>query len=321
MTYTPEVITLLALDALFLILATLCVILSISIVRSWDMNATTSFQYTLEKRAVLVATFVKYIFFLKLPLFLFFIFTSDKISGVITGAMCAAGVVNSVSFGMYLLILKLINLYLFGLWLVLHVKDLKDEKRALTKKKFILFILGYLFLLIEVFYEFGFFNSLDIDKIVSCCGTLFSAATSSSLSLIFELENYQTLLLFYSLFALHLITLYTKSASMGIGSSVLFLIISIISLILFFGTYIYELPTHHCPFCFLQKDYYYVGYLIYVTLFCATFFSFSGGIIALLTQEQVSKKLYNISFVFTILFTLLVSAYPLIYFLRNGVWL
>jgi len=42
--------------------------------------------------------------------------------------MCAAGVVNSVNFGMYLLILKLINLYLFGLWLVLHVKDLKDEK-------------------------------------------------------------------------------------------------------------------------------------------------------------------------------------------------
>jgi hypothetical protein len=30
--------------------------------------------------------------------------------------------------------------------------------------------------------------------------------------------------------------------------------------------YIYELPTHHCPFCILQKEYGYIGYLIYLTL-------------------------------------------------------
>ena len=36
--------------------------------------------------------------------------------------------------------------------------------------------------------------------------------------------------------------------------------------------YIYELPTHHCPFCIFKKEYAYVGYLFYLTLF--------GGVIS-----------------------------------------
>jgi hypothetical protein len=34
----------------------------------------------------------------------------------------------------------------------------------------------------------------------------------------------------------------------------------------FFSLYIYELPTHHCPFCILQGEYGYVGYPLYVAL-------------------------------------------------------
>jgi hypothetical protein len=320
-TYTPEVITLLALDVIFFCIATLCLIISINIVRNWDMSATTPLQYKLEKQTVLVATFIKYIFTLKLPLFLFFIFSADKISGVITGAMCAAGVVNSVSFGMYLVLLKLFNLYLFGFWLVLHVKDLQDKKRVLLKKKFWLFLGAYFFLIIEIFYEFSFFSALEIDKIVSCCGTLFSAASSSSLALVFHLSNTQVLVIFYGVFLLHLISFYKKSSLFSLLSSIGFLVVSIVALILFFGTYIYELPTHHCPFCFLQKDYYYVGYLIYITLFLSTFFSFAAALLERMKKEGSYERYYKISFIFTLVFTAIISAYPIMYFIKNGVWL
>jgi hypothetical protein len=43
-------------------------------------------------------------------------------------------------------------------------------------------------------------------------------------------------------------------------------LISISSLITFISLYYYELPTHHCPFCFLQKEYGYAGYPLYLTL-------------------------------------------------------
>jgi hypothetical protein len=47
------------------------------------------------------------------------------------------------------------------------------------------------------------------------------------------------------------------------------LLVSITSLISFISLYYYELPTHHCPFCILQKEYGYVGYLLYFLLFAA----------------------------------------------------
>lgn len=42
--------------------------------------------------------------------------------------------------------------------------------------------------------------------------------------------------------------------------------VSVVAIFSFVSCYIYELPTHHCPFCILQKEYGYVGYMIYVTL-------------------------------------------------------
>ncbi|MCD8478146.1 MAG: hypothetical protein LRY68_09925, partial [Sulfurospirillum sp.] len=51
-----------------------------------------------------------------------------------------------------------------------------------------------------------------------------------------------------------------KNSAVYLFSNLLFLFFAIVSLILFFSTYVYELPTHHCPFCLLQSDYYGVGY-------------------------------------------------------------
>jgi len=34
----------------------------------------------------------------------------------------------------------------------------------------------------------------------------------------------------------------------------------------YISPYIYELPTHHCPFCILQREYSYIGYFFYASL-------------------------------------------------------
>lgn len=320
MLLTPEVIAILILDVIFLLFSIFAFYISIPIALKWDINSTSSFQYNLEKKAVLVATIIKYIFILKLPLFLFFIFTADKISGVITGAMCAAGVVNSVNYGLFLFVFKILNLYIFGFWLLLHVEDMKDEKLGFTKLKFTIFIVAFFLLLIEMFYEISFFTSLDVDKIVSCCGTLFSAASASSISFIFDISNPTIVSAFYIVFAIYLASFFLKNEKLFLGVNIVFFLVSIVSLILFFGTYIYELPTHHCPFCFLQKDYYYIGYVLYITLFVGTFAGISGSILTLLKPE-FSKKYCNISLLFNLIYTFIVSAYPVVYYIRNGVWL
>jgi hypothetical protein len=314
MILTPEVLAIFILNGIFLIFSTIALVLSVKIFKNWDMDKTTQEQYKLEKNSFLTATIIKYIFIVKLPLFLFFIFTLDKISNTLIGAMCAAGVVDATQYGIYLFVFKIINLYIFGFWLVLNKADISKENLPYTRLKFGLFIIFYILLLCEIVIETLMFSSIDPSIMVSCCGTLYSSTSSSYISEIFKISNSVLLSAFYGTFFLLVLGYYLKNRFLYGVLSVIFLVISIISLIAFFGTYIYELPTHHCPFCFLQKDYYYIGYLLYVTLFGGTFF---GVLLAFFDK----KKLFFYSMVFTGIYTFIVTFYPVRYYLVNGVWL
>lgn len=320
MTLSPEIIAILILDGIFMIFATLALFLAIGIARKWDIENLSQSQYTLEKRALLVATIIKYIFICKLLLFMFFIFTADKLSSAITGAMCAAGVINAVSFGLWMFALKILNVYVFGVWLALDRADLKFPNLPLTKKKFFVFIFAYVLLFVEIIAEVSFFTSLDVERIVSCCGTLFSVASSSSFSLLFSLDNWLILSLFYGSFALLFLSALLKNPQLFIGTNIVFILISILSLILYFSTYVYELPTHKCPFCLLQKDYFFTGYPMYILLFLGTFWGISGSVLQLL-KVQNEQKFYIRSLIISVMYTLYVSAYPIIFYLKNGVWL
>ena len=315
----PEVISILILNTLFFIFATIAFFLSIKIAIHWDFNKSTKEQYRLEKESFLVSTIIKYIFILKIPLFLFFIFTLDKISDLITGAMCASGVITATAYGVYLLAIKLLNIYIFGLWLSISYLDVRREDLPYTKIKFELFIVAYLFFIIELILMWLMFSSIDIDKIVSCCGTLFSSSAQSPIGDIIRIEPTILLTIFYITSLLLFIFYKHRIKYLFAVTNILFIIISIITLISFFGTYIYELPTHHCPFCFLQKDYYYIGYLIYTLLFIGSFNGLNSGVMEALGED--ASKSYRYSLIFNALYIVLVTLYPISYYIKNGVWL
>ena len=319
MMLSPEVLAILILNSIFLLFAFVAFILSIRIFIKWDIHATTQEQYSLEKQSYLSATIIKYIFAIKLPLFLFFVFTLDKISMLLTGAMCGAGVVDATDYGSYLLILKLINLYLFGFWLTLHYLDIKSPNLPYTRLKFEFFILAFLFLLVEIVLDWVMFSSIDIDKMVSCCGTLYSGSSTSAIAGIFSIDTTLLLIFFYGNFALMVFLYFIKQGYLFAIFNLSFIIMALISLIQFFGTYIYELPTHHCPFCFLQSDYYYVGYLIYGLLFLGTFYGIRVGVVKLLNEDRGVG--FNLSIIFNSLYVILLTLYVVSYFIRNGVWL
>lgn len=314
MILSPEVLTLFILDFLFVIFASIVFILSLQIFKSWDINSTTTLQYTLEKRSFLASTIIKFIFIIKIPLFLFFIFTLDKISNVLTGAMCGAGVLDATDVGNYLIIFKVLNIYIFAFWLLLNKSDLQNKLQPYTKVKFGLFIFAYLLLLIEIYLEVDMFFSFEIDKLVSCCGSLYSSSSDSFVSNLFKVSNSILVSAFYANFLLLFIFYFLKNNYLFAIANTLFVISSIFSLIMFFGTYIYELPSHHCPFCYLQDDYYFIGYFLYATLFLGTF----NGLVVIFKNEI---KYYKMSMLFNSLYLIIVSFYVVFYYLRNGVFL
>jgi len=66
---------------------------------------------------------------------------------------------------------------------------------------------------------------------------------------------------------------YLQSA---VSAAVLFLALA--AVVSFVSPYIYELPTHHCPFDILQRRYSFIGYPLYISLFCGTFFGLLPGV-------------------------------------------
>lgn len=312
---TPEVIAILVLNALFALFAFVAFFISIKIYLNWNMNSASASQYELEKQSFLGAVIIKYILITKSALFLFFIFTLDKISNVITGAMCAAGVVDATQTGASLIVLKILNIYLFALWLKLHSQDMSDKLQPYTKMKFGLFIPLFFLLAAEIILETVMFGSIEIEKMVSCCGTIYSSSSTSAISSLFLLDTSLLVALFYGTYLLIVLLYFIKNRYLFSVANFLFIPISLISLILFFGTYIYELPSHHCPFCFLQGDYYYVGYLIYTLLFLGTFY---GTSVSFAKERDGS---YEKSLLFNSLYVILVSIYVVVYYIKNGVFL
>lgn len=320
MALSPEVLAIIILDFILFLFSIIALFISIKIAFKWDFKSTSKEQYKLERSSYLGSTIIKYTLYLKLFLFIFFVFTLDKLSNVITGAMCAAGVVDATDVGIYLLMLKLLNIYLFGFWIVIHNYDMKNEKLPFTKIKFTLYIFIFILFFLELILEFSMFSSIDIDKLVSCCGTLYSTSHESYISELFMINQNIFITMFYALFCLLILFYFIKNSYLYTITNMLFLVMSIITLIIFFSTYIYEIPTHNCPFCILQKEYNYVGYLVYILLFLGTFFGFCIGIYDIYLKGK-AQTFFKYSIILNTLYVLLVSYFVASYYIRFGVLL
>ncbi len=317
---SPDVIANLMLESLLLIFAFLAFMIAWQIVLKWDREATTPLQYRLEKRAYLVATIAEFIFWLKLPLFFYFIYTLDNLSNLLPGAMCAAGVTTATVYGIWLFMVKILNLYLFGLWIVLNRIDRSRPDTPWTKPKFLFYLLIFPLFALEVGLEYLHFSGINPHVIVSCCGTLFSAAAQSSVAMAIRLPVVWQLGLFYGLFLLIILAAVRGWSLLAAVGNALFVPVSILSLIAFFSTYVYELPHHHCPFCLLQRDYHDIGYLLYATLFAGTFFGIAAHLARRLGDGRWRKWLHW-SLLADTVYLLLVSYYPISFYIKNGVWL
>jgi hypothetical protein len=316
---TPEIITLSTLDVLFFIFATISFVIALKILFYYNATASTKQQYTLEKQSYLSATIIKFMFLFKVLSFLFFIYTLDKLSAFLPGAMCAAGVVNALSFGAALLYVKILNLYIFSFWIVLHNEDMEYERQPYLRVKFVLYCFAYILLVLETGLELDFFFSIDPTHVVDCCGAVFSTSDGTYMAKILASDILYQLGAFYLLFFGIVIAYILRNRYLFSLFSLLFLILSLITLISFFGTYIYELPTHHCPFCMLQADYYFIGYFLYLFLFLGTFNAITVGLIKFSKRKE--KRKYQYGLIFITLYTLCVSYFPLAYYIKNGMWL
>ncbi|MFH1217546.1 MAG: hypothetical protein V1706_13700 [Pseudomonadota bacterium] len=254
------------------------------IVRRWDFDSSSAYQLRLERRTYLISTIMNYAFgFQAVSLFLFLYVTED-IHKLFVGAMCATGSLNANPIGWYALISKITAFFCAGIWIALNVTDQRAEDYPLVKFKYVLLICITPVIALDLFLQVAYFHGLDPDIITSCCGSLFSESGDGTASSIASLPVKTSMMVFYTVAGLFYFSaagcLYSKNGLIRYVFSAMaaaFFFASLTAIISFVSIYIYELPTHHCPFDIIKQEYNFIGFPMYISLFCAAFFGILPG--------------------------------------------
>ena len=242
------------------------------ILSRWDPASGSEDQLELERRTYLVSTIMSYILSFELMSLFLFIYTADDLHTQFTGAMCAAGTLAVNSFGYPALLLKIVNFLLAGVWLIVNHADNRGYDYPLIRVKYELLNLIVPLLVLEGVLLFAYFAGVKPDIITSCCGSLFSHDSGGFSGDLASLPHRPMQIAFFSGMAVTAASglyFYIRGRAgylFSIAATVTFLI-AVASILSFICLYFYELPSHHCPFCLLQKEYGYIGYVLYATLF------------------------------------------------------
>ena len=303
---SPEVITLLFITFVLAIVLTFAAFKTVQLLKNYKPNAVTQKQYTLEKSSYLITTIIQVSLFINIFLLALFIHTLNSLSDIIPGAMCAAGVVSSNSFGNPLILLKITIILGSLIWLRINQEDFITKGQPYFKRKYLFFLVLFTLFLLDSLLEVTFFAHLSTVEPVMCCSHIYNNTPSS-----FKLSDTSLVTLFYTLYLLLLLTLILKKRILSAAFSLLFLYVSYLAITYFFSTYIYELPTHKCPYCILSADYGYIGYFIYASLILASSFSLSASIFS--KRDDLWRK----ALLWYTLFILIVSVKLIYYIILN----
>jgi len=292
----------------------------VQILRRWDIQSGSELQLFLERKTYLISTLLTYVFGFELLSLFLYIFTVDQLSTFFVGAMCAAGTLYVNNYGYPTLILKLVNFLLAGLWLILNYADNRGYDYPLIKKKYFFLLILTPLIFAETVLQANYFLGLNPNIITSCCGSLFSVGEQGFTSEVVALPSIPMKIVFYVAMALTIASgLYfyykNKGAYFFSCASAITLLTSLVSILSFICLYFYELPTHHCPFCILQKEYGYVGYPLYLTLLSGTISGMGVGVLMPFRNTKslseivpsVQKKLTLASLILFTLFTAIVT--------------
>jgi hypothetical protein len=162
--------------------------------------------------------------------------------------------------------------------------DRGAEDLPLCRGKFALLLVLAPLVAADFLLQTYYFLGLHPDVITSCCGSLFTPAGAGLASTLSALPPLPTLRVFYGSFAVfYCLCALCLSRPSGAARyalaalSVWVLGVSGVAVVSAISLYIYETPTHHCPFDFLQASYHYVGYPIYSSLALGVFFGALPG--------------------------------------------
>lgn len=261
------------------------------LVVSWNPEDAGAAQLARERRAVLVESAAATVFAVQLVGVVLFVATAERLHPLLPGAMCAAGTFQASRFGYPALALELLALVLCGLWLVTHRATRTAASTALVRFKLLFLIVVAVVLAAAATIQVRFVFDLDPAILTSCCATIFDARTEGAgwrlgarlaalpvpvVRTAFFAALGATLVVGVRARVLHRSPVLFSLLTLLLGA------VSIAALVAWVAPSVYELPTHHCPFCLLASEHAFVGYPLYAALAVAVVAGAGSGLVRLL---------------------------------------
>lgn len=306
------------------------------IVRGWDFSSSSERQYLLEKRTYLVSSVMNLTLIFQMMMLFLLVMTADELAKTLPGAMCATGTLSSNDYGFPLLFVKIGSFFVYFAWLVLNHLDNQIETYPLVRKKYLVLSCIYPLMLLEMVLLLLFAVNLDPAVITSCCGSIYNESSAGLGGTMAGSPSWLTLSLFFTIALLILGWAFVDGRRnskpawgkglLEMGLWVVLFISAMLTVVSFVSTYIYEMLSHKCPFCFLKAEYDYIGVPLYLFLFLATATGITRGILGWIGENSELRekalilriKLGRISILSLLAY--IVTAYSpfVLYYLRTG---
>jgi len=293
----PGILALIVGSSIVLVMMVYAGWIGIRILAKWDFESSSQGQLELERKTYLVSTLTSYALGFEIASALLFLYTVDDIHELFVGAMCATGSLNANPIGWSVLVVKVLILMAAPIWIVFNQLDQMAGDYPIIRPKYRGLLLLIPLVVLDLVLQISYFSGLEPEIITSCCGALFSEGGSGLASEVAGLPVRPMLVVFYLGVVLFIATglacLLRRSRPLRFlltGISLALLLISLASIVSFLSLYIYELPTHHCPFDMIQAHYSFIGYPIYLTLFIGVFFGLLPGLFEPLTRIPSLRK-------------------------------
>lgn len=259
-------ITILFMSILSILLMIWGGISSFFLYKKWGKPFTPEERTLLEDRSYLVLLILAIVLMMRLINWPLFYATLQSFITDVEGAMCIFGV-TQVKPGLtrFLELLKPINFFLIGGWLLLHFLDRGTKTSPLMRRKLLLLSVIGLFVLFDSIGDILLMIRIVPESLVSCCTTItdiLNRPTRAAPESIFGPEYVQSLQALFFITHLALmgfigVTLKSKIFRRPILGllflfSLLNAILFLLSQIEVFAPRMMHLPFHHCLYCLWQ---------------------------------------------------------------------
>lgn len=271
------------------ILLSYSTIISIAIIRNWNINSNASLQINLERKTYLVGMIAYMILIMQLFVLLFFLQTVNQhFPTLIRGAMCATGTLNANAYGNVTLWIKLSSIIIYAIFITFEYLDNKSPNFPLTSFKYYFLLPAWVFLSADIILSFLYFYNLTPNIITTCCSVVFLGNEQNfEHTHEFSSFNLMIFLFVFCLFVWNIIYFFIKNKIViKTISSFAIIYFSLFFLQNFFVKYIYGLPNHLCLFDMFFWEYNGIGFVWF-----GMWIAFAWTNIAEFASVLVEKKL------------------------------